>query len=128
MAYQRHTQSFRGLVRERLAQIENEFARGIDHATVLSQLGVPGISGGMFRDALYEARRRAREAGRFANIALHECGVQGQTVQPTVPRNPVRMPAGAGASAKPAIHSLRDDFLSISKMFNDEEIVGRKSK
>jgi len=128
MAYQRHPQSFRGLVRERLAQIENEFARGIDHATVLSQLGVSGISRGMFRDALYEARRRARQAVRNANAALPELGVHRPAVQSSISRSAVRMPSGAGSPAKPAIHSLRDDFLSISKMFSDEEIVGRKFK
>jgi hypothetical protein len=126
MAYQRHPQSFRGLVRERLAHIESEFARGIDHATVLAQLGVTGISGGAFRDALYEARRRARSMATATDPTIARQRVNIVPVEAPVLRAPVCVqPRSIGAS-KPTVRAIRD-FLSASKSFRDEEIIGRKS-
>ena len=53
-------QSFHGLVRERLEEIEHDRARGIPEAMILSHLGHVGTSIGTFRVALYRARRRVR--------------------------------------------------------------------
>ena len=60
MRNRRKTQSFQGLVRERLESIERDCGRGIPQAKILAQLGSIGTSIGTFRDALYRARRRAQ--------------------------------------------------------------------
>jgi len=53
-------QSFQGLVRERLDEIEHDRARGVPEAMILSHLGHVGTSIGTFRVALYRARQRAQ--------------------------------------------------------------------
>jgi len=126
MAYQRHPQSFRGIVRESLTQIERDLARGFDHPTVLAQLGVPGISRGVFRDALYEARRHARKSNSTAALEHSRLSAQAVPAEKPKPRIPISAQPDAIVNKKPPVHSLRD-FLSASKIFKDEELIGRKS-
>jgi hypothetical protein len=69
MPPRRRPQSFRGLVRENLTHIEHELERGIDRQSLLLELGIDTVTAKVFRNALYHARRRARNRPRRSSVA-----------------------------------------------------------
>lgn len=127
MPKKRQPQSVRGIVRERLIQIEQDMARGISQATIVSQLGVPELTVDGFREALYRARRRVRTSIQTASPTAAPAAPQWIPAHPSNPRGQAGAPSGSRGTARPAAQPI-SDFLTASKTFKDEVIIGRKSK
>ena len=130
------TQSFQGLVRERLEDIEHDRARGIPEAMILSGLGFIGTSVGTFRVALYRARRRARSdksssqhsqpIGRFAisrEVAQRD-SISGSRVTSPVAAlasSETKAPEASRPAAMPALTTHRD-FMARARSTPDKDI------
>jgi len=138
MPARRRPQSFRGLVREYLAYIEHELERGIDHATVRSELGVESATPSAFRNALYHARRRARnrpiqttQVPQVSRSAPNSRATITPPGHPSVPSSRPVPPANSRSESPPlsparatwsaAIQTPRD-FLELVRSTNDSEI------
>jgi len=127
MKAKRAAQSFRGLVREHLAQIERDIERGISQATILEQLGVPGASVLGLRDALYRARRRARMRAATSSSAPTSLEMASAVHLQSTQLDLKGIPPAPEAKAKRRVQPLRD-FLTVSKMYRDQEVIGRKPR
>jgi hypothetical protein len=138
MPARRRPQSFRGFVREHLAYIERELERGIDHATVRSNLDILADSPTAFRDALYHARRRKRKQPTPAALTpqdAHSLATQGVTTpraihSPLVPQRVSSPPSSRPESRhrprpKPTrslVVETHRDFLDLVRSTDDSEI------
>ncbi len=134
MPAKRRSQSFRGLVRERLAEIEYELARGIDQQTVLTQLLSGGASIGTFRNALYRARKSAASFSQFAaakHRALFPQPTAPTVSQPPIPAGPLstarrQIVAAALDGPKPERQTGKStDLMSHQRMENPRDFMSR---
>ena len=129
-------QSFHGLVRERLEEIEHDRARGIPEATILSHLGHVGTSIATFRVALYRARRRVQsdksslQHGQpIAQSAISRQTTQGDFTSSAPVPSPVAVLAPAEAKAPeaskattwPVIRTHRD-FMALIRSTPDKDL------
>lgn len=139
MPARRRPQSFRGLIREHLAYIEHELERGIDHPTVRLELGIESVSPKAFRDALYHARRRARNRpaptlktqanspSGAAHASLNPAPGRGTAAaprsRPAVPPSPNGKPKTPSGSNRGAAIKTPRDFLELVRSTDDSEIL-----
>jgi hypothetical protein len=129
-------QSLRGLILVNLAFIEQEATCGISYTAVRTSLGVPNVSAGVFRDALYNVRRKLRALHPPAATPRPVAPMRTPTVAPRPPPTPPSAPAGVA----PKHESLRvprpkprsawgsnvrspRDFLDLVRSSDDSEIL-----
>jgi len=135
-------QSLLGYTHQHIALLESAIAAGIKKARLILALREAGFNScrnRTFESALYLVRHGAKR--QIARTQLPPgLSLPAATSQPGAPRAIGKsrvhsaLPDGQvvaarppKSSSEPGVHSLRD-FLSISKMFNDEELIGRKPK
>jgi len=129
-------QSFQGLVREHLHEIEHDRARGIPETMILSHLGHVGTSIGTFRVALYRARQRAQSDKSLPQRGqpIAQSAISGQIAQRDVTSSvpapsPVALLACAEVKAtedsKPAtwpVLRTHRDFMALVRATPDKDL------
>jgi hypothetical protein len=110
----------RGVIRERLADIERKMELGYRHQAIVDALAADGhpMSLAVFRDALYQARRRARhkqEATSLTTVAAEPpMAAAGRSNSPesVTPRRP--SPSG-GQSPSVSARNLLEQFHELAR-------------